>query len=543
MKVAILVGVSDYLKTAPLPACKNDVDLLKALLDKTGEYQEVLSLGATKPSAYVKQQITSFAAQFKGKSVDQVLFYFTGHGDFDGQELSLLLSDYEPARRKQTVIENTELDDWLRVFDAAVAVKIIDACHSGVQYIKDPDALAKYFSSIPKAFRSCYFMFSSLTDQLSWQNQQLSYFTRALVEAVSAFQSTELRFKDVIDHISDAFRTNVKQTPYFITQASNTELFCSVDSKLRDFVSKRLLSYGPVSSGAATPQAGSTPQPDTSLASLVKADSERYCSEEEVLDRLQHAKTHWADNPPTGVLFDLYDLQAVPIATIGDDIPMVDRIGKWLNENANDYFALPTTRIEKYTETISVPKRVRGIAAALLSSTFFEETETKTVVNEREVVTGFRLTQQTDTIGVRLTAAPKYENIEWCDCHILVVFSKTEIRFFYLFSIFKQLNWKERERRPSGQWRMQTAPLKLIPSIRETLVRITDEFAEFAADPIRRRYLIPKPEQSPEGKSPARAALPSGGKKETESPSEEKKPKAPTKRSTRTGAPKRGTRR
>ena len=78
------------------------------------------------------------------------------------------------SAKKQTTIENTELDNWIRLLNPALTVKIIDACHAGVQYIKDPEVFKDFLNSTPKSFNSFYFLFSSLKEQYSYQDKRLS---------------------------------------------------------------------------------------------------------------------------------------------------------------------------------------------------------------------------------------------------------------------------------------------------------------------------------------------------------------------------------
>ncbi|UKK44488.1 caspase family protein [Klebsiella quasipneumoniae] len=42
MKLAVLIGVSEYTSQTNLSACKNDVSLVKTILDLSGEYTNIL---------------------------------------------------------------------------------------------------------------------------------------------------------------------------------------------------------------------------------------------------------------------------------------------------------------------------------------------------------------------------------------------------------------------------------------------------------------------------------------------------------------------
>jgi hypothetical protein len=496
MKVACLLGVSNYKTINKLPACENDINLINSLLEATGEYDQLLCISGNQESSKVKQQIVSFLTQFKDQQVDQLLFYYTGHGDFDGKEFFYLLSDYESSRQKQTVIENTELDNWIRLLKPALTIKIIDACHAGVQYIKDPNAFEKFLQATPKSFNSCYFLFSSLKEQYSYQNDLLSDFTKSVAESVASFSGTEMRFKDIIDYVSDSFAANATQTPFFITQATNTELFASIDMGLREKVKKYLLSYtAPVDAGKTTTTAAPIPPPK-SLVDLVKGDAAKYCTKEEVLKKLDYIQEYFKKATYEGDIGALYSFEATALTSLEGEVPRIASIGKWLSENKNNYFAEPTYRQEEYTEEIEIPKKQRlnrswVISAAALAN-YFEpepEYETKTVKRMRKIETGFRLTQETNASAIRITAKPKLENLSWCDCHLTYVFSKIEIRFFYLFSTFREQNWEKRSRQPEETWRTVFLMFKEDKSIDSALDQVRSEFSNYIMEPIKNRYI------------------------------------------------------
>jgi hypothetical protein len=490
MKLACLLGVSKYKTINELEACENDIALMNSVLEATGEYDQILSIAGNQESSKVKQQLVNFFTQYQNQQIDQALFYYTGHGDFDGKEFTYLLSDYDHSRKKQTAIENAELDNWIRLLKPALTVKIIDACHAGVQYIKDPDVFEKFLQSTPKSFNSCYFLFSSLKEQYSYQDEKLSHFTKCLVESVSGFGGTEMRFKDIIDYVSDDFAANAKQTPFFITQAKNTELFATIDNSLREKIRSQLSLYCSTSnpSKMAEPNNGIT-QP-ISLLDLVKADAERYCTKDEVLGKLEHCQTYLAKQKHTDDTNGLYDFELANLPSVEGEVPRIVNIGKWLSENKNDYFAEPTYRQEDYDEEIEVPiKHFTATSYMYAMQSITPQYTTKTVTRSRKVLTGFRLTQETSSSAFRITAKPKFQNLSWHDCHVAFVFSKTEIRFFYLFSTFREQNWEKRNRRPDESWRTLVALLKSEKAVDDALIQIVEAFENFVMEPIRSKYL------------------------------------------------------
>ena len=496
MKIACLLSVSKYKTINELRSCENDIALMNSVLEATDEYDQILCIDGNQESSKIKQQLVSFFTQYKGQQIDQVLFYYTGHGDFDGKKFSYLLSDYDHSRKKQTAIENTELDNWIRLLNPALTVKIIDACHAGVQYIKDPDAFQKFLiQSTPKSFNSFYFLFSSLKEQYSYQDERMSAFTKCVVESISDFAGTEMRFKDVIDYVSDHFADNAKQTPFFITQATNTELFTAINPSLRERIRGLLSTYCPMPAPSEKAETDHSITQRGSLLNLVKADSEKYCSEDEVLDVLEHCQTYLAEKKCNDDTYGLYDIEIASLPSIGSEVPRIVDIGKWLSENENDYFAEPTYRQEDYNEEIQVPVKIVessyfAVIQSMTSQYDIPKYETRTVKRSRNVIKGFRLTQETDLSAFRITAKPKFLNLSWNDCHVAFVFSKIEIRFFYLFSTFREQNWEKRNRQPEESWRTLVALLKDAKAVDDALQQIIETFENYIMESIKRKYLV-----------------------------------------------------
>ncbi len=255
MNVAIVVAASQYSgAVSSLPACRNDADAMTALLRAEARFDDVLVVVENTTASTVKQKVVEFVARHKSTSIDEVLFYFSGHGEFVGTEFYYLLSDYDPKRRSRTSFENSEIDNLLRALSPRLAIKIVDACTSGVTYIKEPGALEAYLKGTQATFKSCYFMFSSHLDQSSYADADLSHFTRSLASAVLTHPGPSIRYKDLIDYISDTFEANSQQKPFFVAQADFTDQFCGISDTLRADLRRLLhISDGSAAGGAAQP--------------------------------------------------------------------------------------------------------------------------------------------------------------------------------------------------------------------------------------------------------------------------------------------------
>ncbi|AIO65270.1 caspase domain protein [Burkholderia oklahomensis] len=207
--LAIIVGVTDYIDNDNvLPACENDVDVMHELLNgAAGKFDEIFVAPSGEDGKHTKSRIADYIARHNGDDIEELFFYFTGHGDFVEGEFRFLLRDYSDSKSAQTSLSNTELDNFLRALAPKVVVKVVDACYSGMPYIKDGSTFSDYMKSTTQnAFETCYFLCSSQSDQRSWAANDISYFTKAFVEAIATSSLDTIRYKDVIDYISDSFQ-------------------------------------------------------------------------------------------------------------------------------------------------------------------------------------------------------------------------------------------------------------------------------------------------------------------------------------------------
>ena len=90
MKIAILVGVSKYKDkdVTDLPACNNDVKLMHGILTETGKYDQIYEILSSEyvDSYDTKHKLRNIIIENEGKKIEEVLFYFSGHGHYVDNE-------------------------------------------------------------------------------------------------------------------------------------------------------------------------------------------------------------------------------------------------------------------------------------------------------------------------------------------------------------------------------------------------------------------------------------------------------------------------
>lgn len=482
MNLAILIGVSSYGgKYNDLPGCANDVNAMHQLLQATGKYQSILLLNATTTSQFVKGELSKFIASQKQNPIDEVFFYFSGHGDFVHDDFLYLFTDHDSARLKQTSLSNSELDQQLRALRPKLALKVIDACHSGVSYVKTPDVFQKYLDASRIGFEKCYFMFSSQANQKSYQTAEISDFTRSFLCSLEDSSEMRIRYKDIIDFISDDFERNSYQTPFFVIQADFTELFWEGTTAINLLVKKSL----PPSLTQKSPEGKKN-----ALIELVKKDAKDYCTQEEIATILSTVPERIKEILNGTEFKELYDYR-VESKEDYKSVPRIETVGVWLDKNKNEYFSRPVVRTEIY----EVPDPM----SAEMNRMFGMPVKMKE--QSRTVVAGFELLVGTPFKVIEISASPLYENLAFFRCNILFTFSKIQIRFFYAVQDFKEIKWGERTVTGEPVWKTVEVKLKDNAGLNTKLKDIIDELHKAIEEPLLKRFSPADSEDKQDGES------------------------------------------
>lgn len=225
MNIAIVIGVSKYLERENI-APQKDADRINQVLKATEKYENILYITEDTVAATIKGQIRSFLESYKNQEVEEVFYYFSGHGVFEDQEFYMLCSDYEKSKRNMTSLQNADVDNFIRVLEPKLTVKVIDACFSGYRYVKD-DSFSLTGNIYPeKKFKNVIFMTSSHDYQTSWMMEEFSFFTEKFIQgALSVEIGKKVLYCDIQRFIADAFELVTTQRPFFVNQCTGTEVF------------------------------------------------------------------------------------------------------------------------------------------------------------------------------------------------------------------------------------------------------------------------------------------------------------------------------
>ena len=232
MKIAVVIGIDLYENLNSLPACKYDTNKIKEILKATGEYTEVVTLTEDTKTRPIKSSLRTFFSKYREKEIDEVFFYFSGHGTYISDNVLFCCSDFDPKYPYSTSLSNQEIDDYMRSINPKLAVKILDSCSSGGKYIKDTKD--NFERAIRNTFLNYFIcMASSGLDESSYASDKMSDFTKSFIEGIFSIEEGEILYRDIQNHISDSFIDKPEQTPQFVTQVTGLEVFAKLNTALK----------------------------------------------------------------------------------------------------------------------------------------------------------------------------------------------------------------------------------------------------------------------------------------------------------------------
>ncbi|QIE40465.1 caspase family protein (plasmid) [Bacillus tropicus] len=481
VKIAILIGVNEYKNINNLDACLSDIQVMHELLKQTKEYSEILFINGKLNSNQVKDRVVEFVKKHgdSDEEIDQVFFYFTGHGKTRSSDVYFLLSDYESTKLNDTSLQNSEVDSYLRLLSPKLAVKVIDACYSGATYIKDDEQLVEKTlkeSARIRELKDCYFMFSSQNDEPS-HAQRLSYFTESFVQAVLDQEAgTTIRFKNITDRISDTFSSiyEGEQTPKFVSQANYTEEFCTVTTELKEQVEKKIGDIGAVAS-----EATEEIKEEFSLIEMVKKDAEGYCTDfSEITDAIDIISERFEEYTLPPHIAGLYEL-SVNKGCINRGIPLKN-IVKYksvlhlLEEKQKDYFVNVIYGPEKKSTGI--------FSTTTLYPTFGAKEELKPV--DVEVLTG---EIPCDYISVEIKA--NYPSLKSYKFTLLIFLSRTNFLIMNSIAPYKEIAWNEFITDTENmKWLYRESKIKDIQQLNLTIDKILGQCTNILIDEIGKKF-------------------------------------------------------
>ncbi|BCG46814.1 hypothetical protein GEOBRER4_n1628 [Citrifermentans bremense] len=481
-KIAILIGVSKYDHEVALPPCENDLRMVTDIIKGASKYDDYIVIGNSPKGSDAKSDIATFIRKYQSQKIEEVFFYYTGHGTRYSGDFLFVFSDFVKDKIEQTSLRNSELDSMLKSLSPALAIKVVDACQAGTEYIKSVGDLEDIFKkSATSNFDKTYFFFSCTSSENSVAVKDYSLFTKSFADAIVSYSGKTVRYRDLMAFISDDKAVTSRQTPLFIQQAHNIEVFCEVSD---DLIKAIKGSDENQETKQQNNEAGQLPAQsfETRLVETIKTKAIEFCSEQEAQMSLSGMVDTVTAHDFGDLLKQLYDVN-IEIKKSYNDITGIKAIGSWLSEEKEPYFAKVTYTEEEYEakERVEIQDDYSDIYAAISVSRMFgrqKKYEYKTVTKYRDVVDGLQLTAPAPCNAIEINLVPKEQNISWYKAFIVFVFSKSKLAIFYKYEKENEVSWNQRETLDGQQWKTIHCNLKNTVNVKAAVVSIMNNISE-----------------------------------------------------------------
>jgi hypothetical protein len=217
--VAILAGNTEYRSLPELECCHADVAAMKELLDATAKY-DTIEIIENADANELKARIR--ATIDKVELPTELFFYFTGHGYGYEDEFFYCATNFDSNRPNETGLSTTDLHTFLRLANADLVIKVVDACNSGTHLVKADIGIT---SQNKHGFRNLIQISSCLDFQSSLTGTPLSLFTEKFRNAALSKTDGVVYYTDLIAALRDEFISNDAQIPFFVSQYTGREEF------------------------------------------------------------------------------------------------------------------------------------------------------------------------------------------------------------------------------------------------------------------------------------------------------------------------------
>lgn len=492
VNIAIIIGVSDYGSAeSNLPQCKNDMDLTSEIISKIKKPLHTLKLSGKINGREASDKLINFFKEIREKSliIDELFFYFTGHGishDIagSGSESRLVFSDYTQNRINETTISSDFIDDLARDAAPVTYVKIIDACFSGSKLIKNAiDQRDKFLAVVSKdknhyresGFNNVYVMASSRSDQLSFTNSKYSDFSESIFQALYELEG-EIKYRHLVNRLADDF-SKKEQRPVFVMQGSFDEGFGIVDTETKNFIYSNLTSDHAENSDQKN--SDKTSEDDGAfmkdLEEKIKAKTNENTFNAETLKKyISSIDTNIESLSKKTSSF--YTISINPSEK--KPLPNEVVIGEWLKNSKHTYFATP-----RYKRN---PTNPITAAAGIPLSNVIGQTVQNDSRNEPQLLIGFLFQTMTESDSesrvrqITLTPKDEFKILDSISINIALLHSNEKITIFSSIESCPLIDWADYSKAKCRNWRINeiSTPGKLQLAKKE-IEEIFNDFKNF----------------------------------------------------------------
>jgi len=488
--LAILIGVADYQHLNKLQPCSKDIDLISSILFASSKYEDILLLNNSPKSNEAKNKISEFIRKHQDSEINEMFVYYTGHGARSKDDFIYLFSDYSVPRQEQTSLRNSEFDSMIKSMKPILTVKVVDACQAGTEYIKADSELQLIFEkSSTESFNKAYFLFSSSSAEYSTALPDFSVFTKSFAKSILNFDGQNIRFRDVMAYISDDQSVKRYQTPLFVQQADNTEIFLELTDELTTVISSKI--------GMSENQIEETKLLENSNDLLSTNNNEILSSEVLLINKIRDKSKHFCNEEEAQQVISSFGkrITGTSWGTFINAVYSIDHkfenetlrlnsakdLAKWIFKNDENYF----TEITYADEPYEVQKKVEYEESSAYASIFGRKrVEYQPVTQYKQVINSYRLTAPCPFQSIIFSLDPNEEILPWFKVYVTLIFSKSKLTLFYKYEIQKEINWSVRSIEEVNEWKTVDCNLKNIIEVENSADYILEDIIQLITQDI-----------------------------------------------------------
>lgn len=233
MKLALITGVSEYDTLNDIPCCENDVSAVSELITASRKYDQVIewvNLSSDEFKRRIRAEID------RHDSFEEIFFYFSGHGSEQNGEFYYCTTNYAATSANTTGLADTLLDEMFRTGKCKRLIKVIDACQSGKQLIKDS---LSFFAKETKKPLENFFRIAACTEQQTTRaGSNLSDFTENFLKAATFKEKGKVYYTDIAGYLADTYNNDDMQSPHLVAQGHERMYLCENAEILLDLRDK-----------------------------------------------------------------------------------------------------------------------------------------------------------------------------------------------------------------------------------------------------------------------------------------------------------------
>lgn len=414
MNVAILIGNADYSSLPSLNCCKADVQATKELLEATEKFSSIHIIEDFTADALKTEIRRVIEDRF---STNELFVYFSGHGYQHETDFYFCATDFDSKRPNETGLSTDELHALLRLAEAELVVKVIDACNSGTLLVKSE---SHFHPQDKQGFKNIIQISSCRENQNSVTGEPLSLFTEQFRTAALRKTEGTIYYIDIVNSLRDVFIQNDDQTPFFVFQITGRESF--VDDANRLYALRERINAGSAPAAVIQTEEDGSSVPSQSLQDLL-AIAEMKSATPEIIDSFINT---FFESLKRSILIDEFS-QFFEIDVL---------------EHSN--FEEPTTEVfimrvlsrqKRMDEFVTVRKkeehsrnRLSAVGASMLLGMFGDDEQYREMYD-------IRLNCEMRKAQIRLALTPKYNTLRRI---VLVVTCAPSLQHCYIFEMGTQ---------------------------------------------------------------------------------------------------------